>query len=259
MYRTGDRARWTPDGVLEYLGRADGQVKVRGFRIEPGEVETALARHPGVAHAVVTVREDTPGDRRLAAYVVPVAPQRPAARTAPGRVPASRRSGSGTAAPAPVDADILRAWASARLPEYMVPGAFVLLDHLPLTANGKLDRAALPAPEAPAACNGRQPRSPQEKVLCTLFAEVLGVRQVDVDDDFFALGGHSLLAAKLISRIRSALGTELSIRALFEAPTVAELVKVLRTGGGSDGFEALLPLRTRGSRPRSSASTPPAA
>ncbi|WP_241268859.1 amino acid adenylation domain-containing protein [Streptomyces chrestomyceticus] len=259
MYRTGDRARWTPDGILEYLGRADGQVKVRGFRIEPGEVETALARHPGVAHAVVTVREDTPGDRRLAAYVVPVHPQRPAARipapqrpadrAVPGRIPASRRSGSGTAAPAPVDADILRAWATARLPEYMVPGAFVLLDHLPLTANGKLDRAALPAPETPAVCTGRQPRSPQEKVLCTLFAEVLGVRQVDVDDDFFALGGHSLLAAKLISRIRSALGTELSIRALFDAPTVAELVKVLRTGGGSDGFEALLPLRTRGSRP----------
>ncbi|MEV5598620.1 amino acid adenylation domain-containing protein [Streptomyces sp. NPDC052496] len=245
MYRTGDRARWTPDGILEYLGRTDGQVKVRGFRIEPGEVETALARHPGVAHAVVTVREDTPGDRRLAAYVVPVA-----SGGAAGRVPAARRSGSGgTTAPAPVDADALRAWAAARLPEYMVPSAFVLLDHLPLTSSGKLDRAALPAPEAPAACTGRQPRSPQEKMLCALFAEVLGVRQVDVDDDFFALGGHSLLAAKVISRIRSALGTELSIRALFDAPTVAELVKVLRTGGGSDGFEALLPLRARGSRP----------
>ncbi|OKI02048.1 non-ribosomal peptide synthetase [Streptomyces sp. CB02923] len=246
MYRTGDRARWTPDGILEYLGRADGQVKVRGFRIEPGEVETALARHPGVAHAVVTVREDTPGDRRLAAYVVPAA-----SGAAAGRIPAARRAGSGRTTPGsgPVDADALRAWAAARLPEYMVPGAFVLLDQLPLTSNGKLDRAALPAPGAPAACNGRQPRSPQEKVLCALFAEVLGVRQVDIDDDFFALGGHSLLAAKLISRIRSALGAELSIRALFEAPTVDGLAKVLRTGGGPDGFEALLPLRTRGTRP----------
>ncbi|MFH8408889.1 amino acid adenylation domain-containing protein [Streptomyces sp. NPDC018019] len=249
MYRTGDRARWTPDGILEYLGRADGQVKVRGFRIEPGEIETALARHPGVAHAVVTVREDTPGDRRLTAYVVPAGGT--PGRTARGRIPASRRAEPGRTAPepAPVDAETLRAWATARLPEYMVPGAFVLLDQLPLTSNGKLDRAALPAPEAPAARDGRAPRSAQEKVLCALFAEVLGVRQVGIDDDFFALGGHSLLAAKLISRIRSALGTELSIRALFEAPTVADLGTVLESGSGADGFEVLLPLRTQGSRP----------
>ncbi|WP_234440699.1 non-ribosomal peptide synthetase [Streptomyces rimosus] len=243
MYRTGDRARWTPDGILEYLGRADGQVKVRGFRIEPGEIETALARHPGVAHAVVTVREDTPGDRRLAAYVVP-------GGTAPARIPTSRRADGRTPlAPAPVDAEALRTWAAARLPEYMVPSAFVLLDRLPLTSNGKLDRAALPAPEAPAARNGREPRSAREKVLCALFAEVLGVRQVGMDDDFFALGGHSLLAAKLISRIRSALGAELSIRALFEAPTVADLVEALESGDATDGFEVLLPLRTQGTRP----------
>ncbi|KOU09329.1 amino acid adenylation domain-containing protein [Streptomyces sp. NRRL F-5755] len=248
MYRTGDRARWTPDGILEYLGRADGQVKVRGFRIEPGEIETALARHPGVAHAVVTVREDTPGDRRLAAYVVPAAGT--PGRAAHPRIPASRRADGRTSPdPAPVDAGTLRAWAAARLPEYMVPGAFVLLDQLPLTSNGKLDRAALPAPEAPAARNGRAPRSSREKVLCALFAETLGVRQVGIDDDFFALGGHSLLAAKLISRIRSALGAELSIRTLFEAPTVAELVEALETGGDTDGFEVLLPLRTQGTRP----------
>ncbi len=248
MYRTGDRARWTPDGILEYLGRADGQVKVRGFRIEPGEIETALARHPGVAHAVVTVREDTPGDRRLAAYVVPAAGI--PGRDAHTRIPASRRADGRTSPdPTQVDNETLRAWAAARLPEYMVPGAFVLLDQLPLTSNGKLDRAALPVPEAPAARNGRAPRSSREKVLCALFAETLGVRQVGIDDDFFALGGHSLLAAKLISRIRPALGAELSIRTLFEAPTVADLAEALETGDGTDGFEVLLPLRTQGTRP----------
>ncbi|MFI0260845.1 amino acid adenylation domain-containing protein [Streptomyces sp. NPDC017056] len=258
MYRTGDRARWTAEGTLEYLGRTDGQVKMRGFRIEPGEVETALARHPGVEHAVVTVREDAPGDRRLTAYVVPVTTGATAGRTAQARIPGSRRAEpdraaapapAGAPAPVPVGTDALRAWTAARLPEYMVPSAFVLLEQLPLTANGKLDRAALPAPELRAASAGRQPRDSREKALCTLFAEVLGVRQVGIDDDFFTLGGHSLLAARLISRIRSALGTELSIRALFEAPTVADLVRLMDNGGGSDGFEVLLPLRTQGTRP----------
>ncbi|MCB5908238.1 non-ribosomal peptide synthetase [Streptomyces pinistramenti] len=259
MYRTGDRARWTADGVLEYLGRIDEQVKIRGFRIEPGEIETTLARHPGVAQAVVTIREDSPGDQRLTAYVVPATRPvaYPAARAAThADADAAPRPGPGSVpdlwpahSASPLDAAALRSWATAQLPAYMVPGAFVLLQELPLTTNGKLNRAALPAPETPAAPDGRQPDSPQEKALCALFAEVLGVQQVGIDDDFFTLGGHSLLAAKLISRIRAALGTELSIGALFEAPTVAGLVRLLETGCRSDGFDMLLPLRAHGSRP----------
>ncbi|MGC0327318.1 enterobactin synthetase component F [Streptomyces sp. SAI-170] len=228
MYRTGDLVRWTADGVLEHLGRTDAQIKLRGFRIEPGEIAAVLARHPDVAHAEVTKREDAPGDPRLTAYVVP------SARPTPER---------------PVDATALRTWAADHLPAYMVPSAFVSLSRLPLTANGKLDRAALPAPAAPAHPSGRPPGSPEEKLLCALFAEVLNTPHVGVDDNFFTLGGHSLLAAKLLSRIRATLDTQLSIRALFEAPTVAGLARLMATGTHGDGFDMLLPLRTQGSRP----------
>ncbi|HLL45742.1 MAG TPA: amino acid adenylation domain-containing protein, partial [Longimicrobiaceae bacterium] len=195
MYRTGDRARWKAEGKLEFMGRLDDQVKIRGFRIEPGEVEAAIAAYPGVRHVRVIMREDQPGDKRLVAYVVGDA-----------------------------EADALRAHVRQSLPEYMVPGAFVVLDALPLTANGKLDRKALPAPEL-ASSEERYvaPRTPVEEVLAGIWAEVLRLERVGVDDNFFELGGHSLLATRMASRIRAVFGVELPLRALFEGPTVAEL------------------------------------
>ncbi|WP_030025367.1 non-ribosomal peptide synthetase, partial [Streptomyces monomycini] len=202
MYRTGDLVRWTADGQLDYIGRADSQVKMRGFRIELGEIETVLDSHPAVAQATVNLREITPGDARLVAHLVPV----------------SREA---------FDATALRRHLRDRLPAYMVPTALVALDTMPLTPNGKVDRKALPAPDPRSELGGRGPRSPKEEILCGLYADVLRVPRVGIDDSFFVLGGHSLMATRLISRIRTALNVELPIGALFEAPTVAALVQRL--------------------------------
>ncbi|MFB6889199.1 amino acid adenylation domain-containing protein [Kitasatospora sp. NPDC056327] len=232
MYRTGDLVRRDRDGGLDYLGRTDHQVKIRGFRIELGEIEHVLTRHPAVRAATVTAREDGAAGPRLVAYVVTGGPA------------------------APVEPADLRAFAAGSLPGWMVPAAVVPLDAFPLTASGKVDRRALPAPDLTAAPTGRAPRTPHEEVLCRLFAEVLDVPTVSIDDGFFDLGGHSLLAMKLLARIRSELGADLGIRALFEAPTAVALARRLGTGAdtgtGPDGaagaLDTLLPLRAAGPR-----------
>ncbi|MEU9252082.1 amino acid adenylation domain-containing protein [Streptomyces sp. NPDC048270] len=231
MYRTGDLVRRTREGDLAYLGRTDHQVKIRGFRIEPGEIEHVLTRHPRVHAATVTVYEDGASGPRLVAHVV---------------------------ADGPLDRAELRAFAARSLPGYMLPAALVPLDALPLTASGKVDRRALPAPDFLSSPTGRAPRTPHEELLCGLFAEVLGLPgPVSIDDGFFDLGGHSLLAMKLLGRIRTALGADLGMRALFEAPTAAALARRLaldpdRSGASGDdahgALDVLLPLRAGGTR-----------
>ncbi|MFD0021704.1 amino acid adenylation domain-containing protein [Streptomyces sp. NPDC058382] len=206
VYRTGDLGRRRADGVLEYLGRADSQVKIRGFRVEPGEVESVLARHPGIDRAAVVAHEHPSGDRQLTAYVVPGGDPRRGFQEAE-----------------------LRAYAREVLAEYLVPAVFVPLDALPLTPSGKLDRAALPDPGVAAALAGRAAASGTVAALCDLFAQVLCAEAVGPDDDFFALGGHSLLAARLLGRIHAVLGAEIDIRGLFEAPTPALLAPFVDT------------------------------
>ena len=210
MYRSGDLVRYRPDGTLDFLGRTDFQVKVRGFRIELGEIESALAQHPAVRQALVLAREDRPGDKRLVAYLVTAQE------------------------PAPAE---LRAFLQERLPEHMVPSAFVFLERMPLTSSGKVDRKALPAPDA--ASSGAPfvaPRTPTEELLAGIWAEVLGQPRVGVEDDFFALGGHSLLATQVLSRVRTAFSVDVPVRTLFEAPTVAGLAQKLELAQGTPSF-----------------------
>jgi amino acid adenylation domain-containing protein len=214
MYRSGDRVRWGADGALEFLGRADLQVKVRGVRVEPGEVEAALAALPGVGAAAVVAREDRPGDVRLAAYVAPAD------------------------SAAPPEPDALRRALAAVLPDAMVPSAFVVLDRLPLTPSGKTDRRALPAPGEAAGAEFVEPATATERVLAEIWSEVLGVERVGADDSFFALGGHSLLAVQAATRIRAALGVDVPLRTLFDEPRLRGLAAWL-DGGADDDLDDL--------------------
>ncbi|MCP3105513.1 amino acid adenylation domain-containing protein, partial [Myxococcus sp. K15C18031901] len=228
MYRTGDRVRWRQDGTLEYLGRTDFQVKLRGFRIELGEIEAALAQHPEVRQAVVRVREDVPGNQRLVAWL-----------THPGAAP---------------EVVSLRDFLKQRLPEYMVPAAFVPLDAIPLTPNGKVDARALPAPEASALATPYEaPVTPTEERLAAVWSEVLGVERVGRNDNFFELGGHSLLATQVVSRVRSVAEVELPLRELFESPTVAGLAARVEalSRTGTRGAPPLRPVPRTGPLPLS--------
>jgi amino acid adenylation domain-containing protein len=204
LYRTGDLTRYLPDGTIEFLTRLDHQIKLRGFRIEPGEIEAVLEQHSAVGQVVVVVREDRPGEKRLVAYVVP-------------------REGD-----AP-EAGELRRFAQAKLPEHMVPAVFMVLERLPLTPNGKLDRRGLPPPEG-----GRPdlkayvaPRTPLERQLAEMWAELLQVERIGVHDSFFDLGGHSLTATRLVARLRASLGVDIELRSLFETPSIAGLAEVI--------------------------------
>ncbi len=207
LYQSGDRARYRADGTLEFLGRLDFQVKIRGIRVEPGEIAATLLEHPGVGECIVVTREDDPGDRRLVAYLVP----------GPDRSPPGIEELSG--------------FLQGRLPEPMIPSAFVLLDAMPLTPHGKVDRRALPAPEYSRAALADlvTPRTPVEKEIAGIWMALLKVETVGVHDNFFSLGGHSLLAAQVVARLRAAFGLDLPLRALFETPTVAGLAERIET------------------------------
>jgi non-ribosomal peptide synthetase component F len=202
LYKTGDLACYLPNGELEYLGRIDNQVKIRGFRIELGEIEALLASHPQIWETVVLVWDDTRGDKRLVAYIVPQ-PE------------------------ITITIDEIRQFLKAKLPDYMVPNAFVILAALPLTANGKIDRRALPPPVSGSEVSDKYvaPRTPMEEILATIWSEVLKVEKVGINDNFFELGGHSLLATKLVSQIRDRLKIELPLRQLFNSATLAELAQ----------------------------------
>ncbi|MEV8320772.1 amino acid adenylation domain-containing protein [Streptomyces sp. NPDC059900] len=220
MYRSGDLVRWGRTGQMEYVGRADSQVKIRGFRIELGEIEQAIAGHPDVATAVVVVRENQEGDKRLVGYVVPE----------PG---------------AAARAEEISAHLREFLPDYMVPSALITLSEIPLTSNGKLDRRALPAEETNTEV-GSAPRNAYEERLCALFGELLGLENVGIDDNFFMLGGHSLLATRLSVRVRGEFDIDIPIRTIIRYPTVAELAALMLAGGApvdeADAFAVVLPL-----------------
>ena len=226
MYRTGDVARFLPNGTIQCLGRIDQQVKIRGYRIELGEIESVLMQQPVVRECVVLAREDHAGAKRLVAYVV---------------------AETGLA----VTAIEMREWVKDRLPEYMVPTAVVMLARMPLTPNGKVDRKALPVPGAiePKAAAGISPKTPVEIRLASIWEELLQVKSVRLEDDFFNLGGHSLLAVQMMSRAREAFGCELPLTLLFGAPRLGDLARVIQMERGKQPFKALIPIRKTGTKP----------
>ncbi|MGZ3461872.1 MAG: condensation domain-containing protein, partial [Archangium sp.] len=229
MYRTGDVVRYLPDGNIEFRGRSDAQVKIRGFRIELGEIEVVMGSHPAVKEVVVVVREDVPGNKRLVAYWVAQEGQAP-------------------------EANELREHLKQKLPGHMVPSAFVQLEKVPLTPNGKVDRKALPAPEVEESEELVAPRTEVERVVADIWAPLLGVARVGVHDNFFEMGGHSLLATQVVSRLREALGVEVPVRVLFEAPTVEQLaqrLEVVRGGKQGPRAPALVPGPREGEPPLS--------
>ena len=232
VYRTGDLVRWRADGAVEFLGRIDHQVKLRGFRIELGEIEAQLDALPGIGQSVVLLREDVPGLRQLVAYVI----------TTDGQT---------------ADAEQIRSALGKELPDYMVPAAIITMERFPLSPNGKLDRKALPAPEAATSSSVyTAPESPVEKQLATMWAELLGAERVGIHDDFFALGGHSLVAMQLVSRIMTAMHVELPLDALFNAPTIAGLARQIDesagkpSGDGAGSIRAISRAARRTRKPR---------
>jgi acyl carrier protein len=232
MYRTGDLARFRSDGKIEFLGRLDYQVKLRGFRIELGEIESLLAEHPAVAQAVVIAREDSPGDKRLVAYLLP----KPGSTLVTGE---------------------LRDHLKAKLPEYMVPSVFVVLDKLPLTPNGKVDRKALPAPGRESNESGQNylaPGNRTEELIAEIWTKVLGVEKAGVNDNFFNLGGHSLLMVQVHNRLCKALGMEISIVKLFQYPTISSLARNL--GQPSSGPKIFKSIQDRARLQRQSFARP---
>jgi non-ribosomal peptide synthetase component F len=223
FYKTGDLVRYLPDGNIEFLGRVDHQVKIRGFRVELGEIEAVLDQHPAVQEVVVMAREDVPGDKRLVAYIVPAGGQM-------------------------LETVELRHFLAGKLPNYMVPAVFVSLASLPLTPSGKVDRRALPVPEAGQAGGPETytpPRTSIEQGLAEIWADVLGVEQVGIQDNFFDLGGHSLSATRLVSRVRGTFQIDLPLQSIFEAQTLAELAQMieqLNNQGMEDQLAAITPI-----------------
>ena len=226
LYKTGDLARYLPNGEIEFLGRIDHQVKIRGFRIELGEIEAVLRQHSGVNETVVVAREDVPGDKRVVAYFI------------------------AKSNPAPSTGE-LRAFLKEKLPVYMLPSSFVKLGRLPLTPNGKVDRRALPAPDPSDLATGQELVSPRDQVesrLVKIWENVLGVRPIGIRDNFFDLGGHSIVAVRLMNRVAEVFGNELPIATLLQAPTIEQLAGIVRKKGGTPAWSCLVPIQTGGSK-----------